>query len=593
MSAKEKKVSVTFDEVAISGDYVYDAKQDQVLGGKREALVVMAAGIFAPWKTPFYLGFKQELSVDLVYSWIEKLHEVGFTAASITSDLGPKNQKLYRLLNVTKERPFFLSPCDGKKVFVFADPPHMLKLCRNHLIDQQLVLNSNEEKKNWIRASCQPLAELVHLRREDGIDEDLTNKKMLAAHLKVKGAERQKVRIAAETCSRTTAAMLSKYKDRLSSEHVDGTIKYILATDTVFDIFNVKEDLREKGLGHKIPTQKLPFGAEREKQEEMLENIKNVFSQMRKILPSGSLSTAMDPYQKGILWNCKSLPEMTDFLKEDLNDPQLHILTYYLNQDCLENMFSSIRAYGGTHRNPDQLEFIHRLNKYLLAKSPDIILQHVNNNTEGHLQQFGLCADALEELSELDSGEEDVDSQEKRDFEGGAENEDEEQETNDLDVNLENAEEEMDEMDSTDEEYTLGLEGLAAILAFRLRADSSLVGSTQENDNLSNMPAWISPYSKIGFLNPSDLCKSHVFTLDGIFGQLHGEKWEDINMNQGVAKRFEKLCSQKAPEVPLNMVRLFAKLRLLAKMRFKNRKSHDRENKRGEHRNKQKTSQYL
>lgn len=50
-----------------------------------------------------------------------------------------------------------------------------------------------------------------------------------------------------------------------------------------------------------------------------------------------------------------------------------YILTYRLNQDVLENTFGVIRAKGGLHDHPDQLEFMYRLRSYILSGNDGII----------------------------------------------------------------------------------------------------------------------------------------------------------------------------------------------------------------------------
>lgn len=55
-----------------------------------------------------------------------------------------------------------------------------------------------------------------------------------------------------------------------------------------------------------------------------------------------------------------------------------YILTYRLNQDILENFFGVIRAKGGLHDHPDQLEFKYRLRSYILGRNHGVISDAAN-----------------------------------------------------------------------------------------------------------------------------------------------------------------------------------------------------------------------
>lgn len=55
-----------------------------------------------------------------------------------------------------------------------------------------------------------------------------------------------------------------------------------------------------------------------------------------------------------------------------------YILTYRLNQDVLENFFSTIRAKGGLHDHPDALEFRYRLRSYIMGKNEGALSAYGN-----------------------------------------------------------------------------------------------------------------------------------------------------------------------------------------------------------------------
>ncbi|KMQ83324.1 transposase, partial [Lasius niger] len=77
-----------------------------------------------------------------------------YRVIAVTCDLGPSNQKLLKALGIgvqEHEKCYFQHPSnDALKVFVFADPPHLIKLVRNHYIDQGFNYNGECIKKSCL-----------------------------------------------------------------------------------------------------------------------------------------------------------------------------------------------------------------------------------------------------------------------------------------------------------------------------------------------------------------------------------------------------------------------------------------------------------
>ena len=65
---------------------------------------------------------------------ILRMESEGFRVRGVTFDLGNKTF-LKNLQNL--EKHYFQNPYDDtRKVFLFPDVPHLIKLCRNHLLDK-------------------------------------------------------------------------------------------------------------------------------------------------------------------------------------------------------------------------------------------------------------------------------------------------------------------------------------------------------------------------------------------------------------------------------------------------------------------------
>lgn len=219
MSPLHRVACLSFDEVHISGDYVYDSQEDRVLGGCSKTQVVMIRGLFAPWKGPVYYDHDQPMTEELLDFVITEVHQAGFLVVTVVSDMGSENAKLYRNMGVNDECPYFLHPATGSRISCFHDPPHLLKLARNHLIDQGFVLNPEERGSEKQIACVEPLQQLVKL--SPGRDVPLHS--VTQIHLVVHGSERQIVELAAQVLSQKTAVAIldAGIKHLIQSKHYE------------------------------------------------------------------------------------------------------------------------------------------------------------------------------------------------------------------------------------------------------------------------------------------------------------------------------------------------------------------------------------
>lgn len=65
-----------------------------------------------------------------------------------------------------------------------------------------------------------------------------------------------------------------------------------------------------------------------------------------------------------------ALPILLDNLKKyDVR----YILTFRLNQDLLENLFSQLRGKGGLNDKPPPLDALYKLRLIILGKNPGIV----------------------------------------------------------------------------------------------------------------------------------------------------------------------------------------------------------------------------
>ena len=66
---------------------------------------------------------------------------------AMVSDLGAGNRALYKQLNISHTNTAFKNPANDHEIYVFAYVPHLMKLLRNHFVDQGFILNGKEINK--------------------------------------------------------------------------------------------------------------------------------------------------------------------------------------------------------------------------------------------------------------------------------------------------------------------------------------------------------------------------------------------------------------------------------------------------------------
>lgn len=203
ISAFQKIVVLSFDEIYTSQKLEIDKKYEQVIGPHKTCQVGMARSLFDKWKQVIYYKADQPLTPHIVEDVISNLYDAGFTVVAITTDLGPSNSKIWTQLNIginNSQNCFFLHPKDQSlKIFVFTDVSHLLKLVRNHFLDNGVIIN-----RKCINKEC--IEEILQLQE----DKDLKIvHRILKNNLDVSGTSRQKVGTAAKLFSKSTARAIA------------------------------------------------------------------------------------------------------------------------------------------------------------------------------------------------------------------------------------------------------------------------------------------------------------------------------------------------------------------------------------------------
>lgn len=188
---------LSFDEMAIKSKYEYHQAQDKVYGPAKKVQLVVLRGLFSKWKLPIFFSFDTTMDRYLLCEIIRAAENYSARIRGIACDLG--NHKLISELQVSETKSWFDHPCDSKrKVFFFPDAPHLLKLLRNHLLDAGLQWSDGIQisRKDLEPLLCKDSKELK------------LHPKLTPEHLHCQQNARQRVRLAAQLLSHTTATAL-------------------------------------------------------------------------------------------------------------------------------------------------------------------------------------------------------------------------------------------------------------------------------------------------------------------------------------------------------------------------------------------------
>ena len=133
-SEHEKFSSLCFDEMSIRMGYEYCKRTQKVYGSHKKIQVVQVRGLTHSWKQPIFADFDKSMTKELLYSIFDMLENKGLWIWAIVFDMG--NTQLISELKLSPNNFSFINPArPERKVYAFPDVPHLLKLFKNHILD--------------------------------------------------------------------------------------------------------------------------------------------------------------------------------------------------------------------------------------------------------------------------------------------------------------------------------------------------------------------------------------------------------------------------------------------------------------------------
>lgn len=335
--------------------YIGKDDGDEDVEEAKEVLVFMVVCQNANFKIPvaYFLinGITGQEKSNLILKLLEHLNTTGIIITSLTFDGLSANFTMASALGadlntVENLKPWFTYKYGNidRKIFIFLDPSHMLKLVRNRLGSKKVFIYNNS-LINW-----EYFEKLVKVQNLEGLH---AATKISLRHINWQ-KEKMKVKLAAQTFSRSVRdAFLFLSQDLKFPEFrdVECTANFCLLFNNLFDIFNCR-NLNSKSQYRK-PLSKGTINLIKPYLESCFEYITQLnLPNEQKIIESQSKTGFLR-----FMINIKSYIQFYEYLIDCENPVLEFLLSYKLSQDHLEIFFSAIRSRGGFNNNPSARQF--------------------------------------------------------------------------------------------------------------------------------------------------------------------------------------------------------------------------------------------
>ena len=349
-SIKDQQCVLIFDEMSIKSGLTYDIARDCIEGyedfgflGRTDfianhATVFMVRGLYSKWKQPLcYFLSSGSINSDklrqLTTVCITKLHDIGLHVRATICDQGSNDRSfLEHGLGVTVSKPYFY--VNNRKIYVFYDPPHLVKNIRNNLMKHGFVQGTKAIKWQYI-------AQFYEFDSRLGIR---MAPKLTDFHINLRPFAKMRVHLATQVLSHTVAAGISTLIALGKIEKKGhSTAEFVQFFDKLFNVFNSSNVTSNQPMGHAISEHSghIAFLGEAYR---YLDTLK---------LPNGRFLPCVDGWKMSI----NALRMLWSDLHVNGENGFKFMLTNRLNQDCLENLFCVVRGRGGFCDNPNAEQF--------------------------------------------------------------------------------------------------------------------------------------------------------------------------------------------------------------------------------------------
>lgn len=359
MKPEERECCLTLDEMCIQPGLQYDQSSsclrgDVTLPGHSgvatHALVFMLGGITTRWKqvVAYYFtgnSVEGETLKPVVLDILQRAKDVGLHISTVTSDMGSANRALMRSFGIICVRDCKVvnkipHPCNKDEFLYFMhDVPHIVKNLWASLVRGNMIhLGENIAKKFQLPSQD---VTVEHVKKLIAFQENKDLKlapKLKSSHVSPTHFEKMKVSGALTFFSHSVSSAL-KYlvecegydKDLLTTawfiEMINRWFDIMSSRHPVMALSKINEFSYEKAISH-------------------LEEVVCIFNEI-----SVGVKGHWKPFQTGVILSTTTILSLQ---RDYLSKGHKFLLTSRFTQDCLENLFSSIRLKNPV---PSSLEF--------------------------------------------------------------------------------------------------------------------------------------------------------------------------------------------------------------------------------------------
>lgn len=252
-------------------------------------------------------------------------------------------------------------------------------------------------------------------------------------------------------------------------------------------------------------------------------------------------------------------------MKADADLNVSFIMTYKLNQDCLENEFALIRLNGGTHDHPSPLQALNRLRLITLGKGLSHQLKKNQNTQQLLIEEDHLITKVFRKASVLSDKKNDNSPVEP------AVSDDEDSEP----WVYRKKDRELEELDGF--EYAMGYMA-RPFLKEQLGSYTHRLKETEESG--VNHEHYVQDLSYGGLVQPSDEWIEIGDHLDSCFNWMHntGADAEEIGfrIKRNVAGRTMRKLKDKFPGLPDHVLKSYTRKRISIRIRHMQKQVRER-----------------
>ncbi len=160
--AAARIVILSFDGMHLEKNLQYSRMKDDIIGHEdvgptrtsknisENLLMFMIKGLFGSWSE--IIGhhfvpssFSKEKLKECILEKLSALHNYGLLCGGIVCDQEPSHVSIFKSMGVTRSTPYIKCPFSNRPVYIFYDPPHLLKSTRNNFLNYNFMVCISEE----------------------------------------------------------------------------------------------------------------------------------------------------------------------------------------------------------------------------------------------------------------------------------------------------------------------------------------------------------------------------------------------------------------------------------------------------------------